>query len=75
MLFVTCSQAVKTNARKSYEGKPYWIKLESLDKVKIFDDLKYIIERVSELDENSIFTAKSEFDSSGKMIKWEFEEY
>ncbi|NMC35980.1 NUDIX domain-containing protein [Candidatus Beckwithbacteria bacterium] len=73
MLFVTTSQTKTVNLKSSLEGEPMWINLQDLDAIKIFDDLKAIIKQVKSLPQNTVFTARSEFDKSGKMVRWEIE--
>jgi 8-oxo-dGTP diphosphatase len=73
MLFVTSSEALSYDAKESNEGTPHWIDPSKLDELKIFDDIKRIVERVGDSKSSEIFTARSEFDDNGKMIKWEFD--
>lgn len=51
------------------EGIPEWVPIASLDKLKIFEDLKPIIDTVIHLKDGEFFTGINEFDDSGKLIK------
>ena len=75
MLFITSSLAAGGKLRASEEGEPYWTETKGLNDIKVFDDMKYILEKVRGPHESDIFTAKSEFDKNGKMIHFEFEDY
>jgi 8-oxo-dGTP pyrophosphatase MutT (NUDIX family) len=71
MLFITSSEAISTEVTGGEEGQPVWVDISDIDKLKIFDDIKHIIQLVRNSKSNSPFVANSEFDEEGRMIKWE----
>lgn len=73
MLFVTLSDTDEKNVIECSEGKLHWIDIDKINEVNIIKDVKIIIDKINELDENEIFTAKSKFDGKGKLLKMDFE--
>lgn len=73
MLFITSSTATSTEVIASEEGQPVWVDVDKIESLRIFDDIKYIIQRVNNADSNSFFSANSEFDEAGKLIKWDID--
>lgn len=74
VLFVTSSTATSSEFETSEEGQPVWVDVDKIMSLRIFDDLKYIIQRVDSANSQSFFTASSTFDEDGRLIKWEFDE-
>ena len=70
-LFITMSMALHGKLVECEEGTLHWVDQEKLDEIKIFEDLKLILEKV--LDNGSAFVAKSRFNKNGKLESFEFE--
>ena len=73
LLFVTSSTSDSFQCQDNHEGHCEWIDLEQIKKLKIFEDLKIIIQKVQSLDYQEVFTAKSKFDDDGKLLYFDFE--
>ncbi len=73
ILFVTLSKTDVVDVIDSDEGKLHWIYLNKLEQVNLIEDVKIILDKLTLIGENDIFTAKSEFDGGGKLLKMEFE--
>jgi hypothetical protein len=73
MMFVTLSHTNETKVIESIEGKLHWVDINKLSEVNIFEDIEIIINKINKLDKNEIFTAKSEFNGKGKLLKMDFE--
>ena len=50
-----------------------WIDSSKIDEIKIFEDTKLILDKLQDLKETEIFTAKSRFDGKGKLLVLNFE--
>jgi 8-oxo-dGTP pyrophosphatase MutT (NUDIX family) len=74
MLFVTLSHTDAGKFKASGEGVPRWVLLKDLKLHKVFEDIKLIISKVKTIGKDEVFTAKSEFDDSGKLLKLKFEQ-
>lgn len=61
MMFVTLSEIENTEVVESDEGKLHWVEIGKIDSLKIFEDVKIIWDKIRELREDEIFTAKSRF--------------
>jgi len=70
MLFVTSSISLTKKTTSSHEGEPVWIKLNSLKKVKIMEDIKPMIEKIIKLEKGEMFFGVSEFDGKDKLISF-----
>jgi len=73
ILFVTLSKTDVVDVIDSDEGKLHWVGLNKLDQVNLIEDVKIILDKLTLIGENDIFTAKSEFDGGGKLMKMDFE--
>lgn len=73
LLFVTESVVDSPLLVESEEGTLEWVAVEDFDRIKIFEDLRMLIEKVKELGEGEVFSARSEFDDEGKLVRFEFE--
>lgn len=73
ILFVTLSKTDSNEVIASDEGKLHWVDLDKLDQVNLIEDVKIILDKLKTMKEDDVFTAKSEFDGSGKLLKMEFE--
>ena len=76
MLFVTESKAVDPAIPADFEfeeGQPEWIDLNKINEIKIFEDIKLILNKLQGLKAGEIFTAKSRFDGKGKLLALDFE--
>ena len=71
MMFVTRSEVSSTETTESEEGRLHWVPIEKLNCFNLFGDVKAIVEKA--LRDNSVFTAKDEFDGEGILIRMEFE--
>lgn len=69
MMFIT-SSIVKTKKLlyQHDEGKLEWVKLTNLTKIKIFEDVKPIIDRVLKMKTGEIFVGTSEFDGKDRLL-------
>jgi ADP-ribose pyrophosphatase YjhB (NUDIX family) len=72
--FVTLSKTDSSEVIDGDEGKLHWVDLDKLDIVNLIEDVKIILEKLNTIGENDIFTAKSEFDGGGNLLKMEFEQ-
>lgn len=68
MLFVTSSVAESKEIRASEEGEPVWIHKDNLDKIKMFEDVKPILQHVLEMEKGKIFVGNSEFDGKDQLL-------
>lgn len=73
ILFVTLSKTDSNEVIASDEGELHWVDLDKLDQVNLIEDVKIIFDKLKTMREGNIFTAKSEFDGGGKLLKMEFE--
>ncbi len=73
MLFVIQSEPVTKELVESDEGTLHWVDIAKVNELKIFDDILLILNKISTLKENEIFTAISQFDDNGKLLRFDFE--
>ncbi len=73
ILFVTLSKSDVTDVIDCDEGKLHWVDLNKLEQVRLIEDVKNILDKLTSIGESDIFTAKSEFDGGGKLLKMDFE--
>lgn len=73
IMFITLSKTKKSNFIESDEWKLHWIKIDEIEKLNIFKDVKILINKINTLDKNEIFTAKIEFDWKWELLKIDFE--
>jgi 8-oxo-dGTP diphosphatase len=69
MFIITCISDTDKTPPAHEEGILEWIQINQLDSVKIFEDLKPIIKKITQLDDNQFLTGHSSFDNSGKLQK------
>lgn len=69
MMFVTASKT-KSKKVKQYcsEGRLKWVSIHSLDKLKIFEDVKPILKHILKMDKEKIFVGTSKFDGKDRLI-------
>lgn len=67
MMFVTLSETNSTDVIESDEGKLHWVDIDKVDSLKIFEDVKIILDKINEIKEDEVFTAKSRFNDDGSL--------
>ena len=68
MLFITQSFTTNKEVHPSHEGIPQWVKVTILEKVKVFADVKPIIEMLGKLKPDQLFTGISVFDGKEGLV-------
>ena len=68
MMFVTSSKANTKEVMSSDEGELIWIKETEIDRLRMFEDMKPILERVIGMKPGEIFVGTSEFDGKDKLL-------
>lgn len=73
LLIDTISKIDSIELVGSEEGELHWADLNRLDQINLIPDIKISLEKLNTIGEEDIFTAESEFDGGGKLLKIEFE--
>jgi len=68
MMFVTTSTATKKDVVESDEGELYWIKLNKINNLNIFEDVKPILKHITKMKPDELFFGVSEFDGKDKLL-------
>jgi 8-oxo-dGTP diphosphatase len=71
MMFVTSSTAKSTEVVNNDEGELTWIKVEEIDNIRIFEDMKPIIQHALNMKPEEIFVGTSEFDGKDKLLSFD----
>lgn len=72
MMFVTSSTVTTKEVINHHnEGTLEWRKLSDLGSVKIFDDIKPILQQITSMKSNDIFLALSQFDGKDKLLSFD----
>lgn len=74
MLFVTTSDASGSDEYETHEGVVEWFDPANggIDEIKMFGDIKIILDKMKTMKGDDIFTAISKFDDNGKLIEFKF---
>lgn len=73
MAFITLSETNQIEVIESSEGKLHWVNIDKIDELNAFEDIKIILNKINNMEEGEVFTAKSQFDGKEKLVKMEFE--
>ena len=68
MLFVTSSEAITKDVTANYEGDLEWVKIDKIDNLKIFEDVKPILKHVLTMKSDEMFFGISKFDGKDKLL-------
>lgn len=67
MMFVTTSTATTKEVTSGMEGELEWVKVSKIEELKVFEDVKPILEKVMN-SPDAVFTGVSEFDGKSGLI-------
>lgn len=71
MLFVTSSTSDTKNLQYDHnEGTPEWKKISDLEELNVFEDIKPILQQITMMKKDQIFTALSKFDGRGNLLEF-----
>ncbi len=71
LMFVTSSTvATKEVINDHNEGTLEWKKVSELDNLKIFDDIKPILQQITSMNSSDTFLALSQFDGKDKLLSF-----
>jgi len=73
MMFVTLSETFTADVIESDEGKLHWVDVDEINLLKIFEDIKIILDKLANSKDTEVFTAKSRFHDDGSLDFFEFE--
>ena len=73
MMFITLSETSVTDITESDEGKLHWVDIDKIDSLKTFEDIKIILDKIDEIKEDEVFTAKSRFHDDGSLDFFTFD--
>ena len=68
MMFVCSAKSSTRKVTGSIEGLPEWVRLDNIDSLRIFEDVKPILKQVIELEPGKIFLGTSAFDGKDKLL-------
>lgn len=68
MLFVTSSTSESRAIKGNYEGVPEWVRIRDLDKIKLFEDVRPILDKIISMKNSEIFVGVSEFDGKDRLL-------